>query len=639
MTQLSYISSSEIDRILNGIAHPLTRCEVFANLCRINTLYMISFAGSGHIGSSFSCLDIMSYLWLEEMNAPNEPGQLDGDLFYSSKGHDIPGFYSLLIGLKKLDFSLIHQLRRLNGLPGHPDRFTPYVITNTGSLGMGISKARGMTIAKRLNGNQGRVFVILGDGELQEGQIWESLQATANGQFGEINVIVDHNKIQSDTWVSNVNHLGDLETKFKAYGWVVARCNGHDVHALQTTFAHFQTIHDRPKILIADTIKGRGVSFMETLGHAGESAYYKFHSGAPSREHYEKAVEELIENVNQSLQKNGLESLKLETSPFPTRIQPTSPQKLVSAYTNELLSLAEKHEEIVALDADLVLDTGLIPFKNVFPQRFIECGIAEQDMVSVAGGLALMGKLPIVHSFACFLSTRPNEQIYNNSTEKTKIIYVGSLAGLLPGGPGHSHQSVRDISALSAMPELTLIEPCNETEVRAALRWAVENNTGSTYLRLVSIPCEVPYTLPKDYLLEKGKGHILTEGHDAILLTYGPVLLSEAVKASVILKERDSFGLKVVNFPWLNAVDVEWMTQLISSFQHLFVMDNHYIVGGFGSFLASALSDIPDLPRMHLMGVKSIPCCGQNAEVLVAHELDASNIVEAIRSLLINQPS
>ena len=113
----------------------------------------------------------------------------------------------------------------------------------------------------------------------------------------------------------------------------------------------------------------------------------------------------------------------------------------------------------MALDADLMLDCGLIPFRDKFPERFIECGIAEQDMLSMASGLALRGMLPVVHSFACFLSTRPNEHFYNNATEKTKIIYVGSLAGLLPSGPGHSHQSVRDISILSSVPDLVLMNP------------------------------------------------------------------------------------------------------------------------------------------------------------------------------------
>ena len=164
------------------------------------------------------------------------------------------------------------------------------------------------------------------------------------------------------------------------------------------------------------------------------------------------------------------------------------------------------------LDGDLMVDCGTLPFRGEFPERFIECGIAEQDMVSQAGTLALKGKLPIVHSFACFLSTRPNEQIYNNATERSKVIYHASLAGLLPAGPGHSHQSVRDISAVGSVPGLVLIQPGNEEETRLALRWAVEENPDSTYLRLTSVPCAIPYSLPDGYRLEPGRGAVLRDG-------------------------------------------------------------------------------------------------------------------------------
>ena len=155
---------------------------------------------------------------------------------------------------------------------------------------------------------------------------------------------------------------------------------------------------------------------------------------------------------------------------------------MIPAYTNALLDQARKNSKIVALDADLILDTGLIPFQKEFPDRFLECGIAEQDMVSQAGGIALQGLLPIVHSFACFLSSRPNEQIYNNATEGKKIIYVGSLAGLLPAGPGHSHQGVRDIASILGIPNMTIIEPINAKQLALALNWAVNDNQESVYM-------------------------------------------------------------------------------------------------------------------------------------------------------------
>src|SRR5262249_26320778 len=162
-------------------------------------------------------------------------------------------------------------------------------------------------------------------------------------------------------------------------------------------------------------------------------------------------------------------------------------------------------------DADLLSDCGIEAFKAELPDRFIECGIAEQHMVSAAGGMALNGLLPVVHSFACFLSTRANEHIYNNATERTKIIYTPTLAG---GGPGPSHQSVRDISAIGSVPGLVAIEPCSEREARLAIRWAVEEHAHSTYLRFVNVPLDLPYTLPASYTLEVGRGVTLRDGVD-----------------------------------------------------------------------------------------------------------------------------
>src|SRR5436305_76084 len=190
-------------------------------------------------------------------------------------------------------------------------------------------------------------------------------------------------------------------------------------------------------------------------------------------------------------------------------VSPSSPEKLVLAYGDELLQMARTREDIVVLDADLLSDCGIEAFKAELPERFIECGIAEQHMVSAAGGLALRGMLPVVHSFACFLSTRANEHIYNNATERRKIIYTATLAGVVPGGPGHSHQSVRDISAIGSIPGLTAIEPCPERDARLAIRCAVETNPQSTYLRFVNVPMDLPYALPSTYALQVGKGVVL----------------------------------------------------------------------------------------------------------------------------------
>src|ERR1700761_533395 len=178
---LYYVPPRVFDRVRSLPVSAHERAQLFAELCRINVLYMIARAGSGHIGSSFSSLEIMSWLFLEELDAlaPNRRGSL----YFSSKGHDAPAVYAIAIALGSLPESHLHNLRRLGGLPGHPDVGTPGIVTNTGSLGMGISKAKGMIHAHRARGESRRVFVLTGDGELQEGQIWESLASAVHSQM------------------------------------------------------------------------------------------------------------------------------------------------------------------------------------------------------------------------------------------------------------------------------------------------------------------------------------------------------------------------------------------------------------------------------------------------------------------------
>ena len=620
---LYYIPYSEFLRVRELDLPSEQRVAIFADMCRLNALYMIARAGSGHIGSSFSSLDIISWLLLEEMT--------EEDVFFSSKGHDAPGYYAALIGMGRIKFDLIHKLRKIGGLPGHPDIATQGIVTNTGSLGMGISKAKGMVFANRLAKKSGRVFVLTGDGELQEGQFWESLVSAVNYGLHEITAIIDHNKLQSDTFVKNVSDLGDLEAKLLAFGWHVERCDGNNVAAFSTALSSCKN-EIRPRIIIADTIKGKGVSFMEHTSMDSDVAMYRFHSGAPDADSYRLATQEIISRLEQRTSGAGLITLSYETIERERTLPPpASAQRLIPAYTRALLEQAKKHPNLVALDADLILDTGLIPFRDQFPTRFFECGIAEQDMVSVAGGMALNGLLPVVHSFACFLSARPNEQIYNNATEKTKIIYVGSLAGVLPGGPGHSHQAVRDISTLAAMPGMTLLEPSCEAEVGLLFDWCINMAPGSCYLRLVSLPWEIPYRLPQGYQSKLGHGITLVEGTDVVVISYGPVLLSAAVQAANILVKEMGISIKVTNLPWLNYVDSNWLISEIGSCKRVLCLDNHYTIGGqadavmrvtrkFGS------NDI----KVICHGINDIPPSGTNSEVLGKTHLDANGIMSVI---------
>lgn len=624
MPSFSYLPKTAFAAAATAGTTPELRLSLLAAMLRLNTLYMIQKAGSGHIGSSFSCLDLLACLHYSEL----DPAA--GDLCFSSKGHDVPALYALLIARGVLPEEKLHGLRRLHGLPGHPDVATPGIVTNTGSLGMGISKAKGMILAHRLNGTGGRVFVITGDGELQEGQFWESLQPAANRQLGELTVIIDHNKIQSDTFVEEVSSLGDLPARLASHGWHVARVNGHDPAALLNLFAQLRAVPDRPKIVIADTIKGRGISFAEKHQRG---SFYRYHSGSLPDDASAAAGTELTAAVSALWTQAGLAGAPpFVAGEVPAKSgPPPRAQALVRAYGEELLRLGQEFPQLVALDADLVVDTGLVPFRNAFPERYLECGIAEQDMVSTAGGLALAGKLPAVHSFACFLTPRANEQFYNNASERTRIVYAGSLAGLLPATPGHSHQSLRDIALLGNLPGLTLVQPGTETETRQLLRWAVAENPGSTYLRLCSVPVELPFAEAAEPLLP-GRGRVLLEGRDGVVVTYGPVLLAECYRALSALAAAGGPRLTLVNLPWLNRVDLPWLGRLLADAPFFCTVDDHYLHGGQGQFLMSHLPLLGCRATGLQLGLTDLPVCGQAGEALAAHSLDAASLQARLRA-------
>jgi transketolase len=624
--ELQFVPVTEFERLRAAPGSPVAKARAFAALARINALSMIAGAWSGHIGTSFSSLEWMSWLLLNEMRDLDK-GPENCDIFFSSKGHDAPALYAVLIGLGLLPADLLYRLRRLHGLPGHPHIETPYIQANTGSLGMGISKAKGMALANRLTGKPRRIFVLTGDGELQEGQLWESLASAANRGLSEIVVVVDHNKIQSDTWVSRVSDLGDVEAKFHAFGWHVSRCDGHDVAAIQGVMRSLDAVTDRPKVIVADTVKGRGVDFME--GPAlKEGDLYGYHSGAPSEPNYLAGLSQLLASASAAMGELGLGALKTEPVVRNPRREPRQTDNLVAAYERALVAEGEKRAKLMVLDADLIKDCGLVSFARRFPERFVECGIAEQDMVSMAGGMARRGALPIVHSFACFLAARPNEQIYNQCSERSKVVYVASLAGLLPGGPGHSHQSVRDISALAAVPHLVMAEPTVEAEVGPLYQHLLDAQE-SAYLRLVSVKWPMPFTCPAGHVPRVGQGWVAREGGDALIVGYGPWMLANAFQAAEDLQQRTGVAARVVALPWLNRIDSVWLRDTIGPRRAVVTLDNHYTHGGQGDMVAAAIAELAIEPAVHVtrIGVDELPECGTNDEVLAYHRLDVAGLV------------
>lgn len=311
MTKLLFIDNKEFNKILKLKINKFKKAEILATICRLNILSSIMKAGSGHLGTSLSAIDLFIWIKIFRFKTPkNLIKNANRNIFFSSKGHDAPALYSVLYALNIINFKKILKLRRLGGLDGHPDVSIPGIEANTGSLGMGISKAKGFLWAKRYLKKKGNVIVLIGDGEFQEGQIFESLQTAAHQKLNDLIVIMDHNKIQSSQYVKKIIDLLDLKKKIESFGWYVERCNGHNFRDIDNSIKKILKINNKPKFLIADTIKGKGVNFMEHTKVMKSNNIYSWHSGAPDEENFLKAQSILIKKIQFMLKKLNISNLK-----------------------------------------------------------------------------------------------------------------------------------------------------------------------------------------------------------------------------------------------------------------------------------------------------------------------------------------
>jgi transketolase len=360
---------------------------------------------------------------------------------------------------------------------------------------------------------------------------------------------------------------------------------------------------------------------------------YRWHAGAPDDESFERARDELLARIGLvELEpvppvEDELPAPALEAEPVSgagTRVT-ASREYVVEAYGEALVELAARNPDLVVLDADLASDCRVRAFEEAYPERFLECGIAEQDMVSVAGGLARHGLVPVVNSFASFLASRANEQIYNNASEGSKVIYALHYAGLIPAGPGMSHQSLRDVSLLAALPSMTIVQPANADETKALVAWAVEEAEGSVAIRLAIGPSPRRIDLPADYRLAPGRGTVLREGDDALVFAYGPVMLHEVLTAAELLVEH-GHEVAVVGLPWLNRFDREWLEEITATAAPIVVVEDHAPVGALGDALRRELRG----REVTVCGVEGWPAFGTPPEALRAHGLDAASLAGRI---------
>ena len=469
-----------------------------ANLMRGYDLVALCAAGSGHSGSTLSIMDIAAALYLHVADHdPKNPIWPDRDRIVWSAGHKAPALYVALgfAGFCPLDD--VVTLRKLySPFQGHPHWLRlPGVEVSSGSLGQGLSVAVGMALAARIDGKQHKIFCLMGDGEQQEGQVWEAAMEAGHYHLDNIIAVIDCNRLQIDGWVKDVMQVEPLAEKYASFGWEVLRTNGHDMEQLVDAFQKASATVGKPTVILADTIKGKGVSFMENQPG--------WHGKAPNREELTAALSELglaeripverlldkAKNYQAEMDRKLAAKMPKFSRDYWWNAGDTMKVKMEPTRKGFGKSLADNggDERVVCLGLDISGSITIADFYAGKPERadrWISMGIAEQSATAAAAGLAREGKLPVLGSYATFSARATSIRFaspvcYGNFN----VLIAGAHAGVSVGADGATHQALEDLFAMQGMPNMSVVVPCDAIETRKATEYLLLKHVGPKYIR------------------------------------------------------------------------------------------------------------------------------------------------------------
>ena len=643
LNDLGYVKREtfiELEKLINNKSKKADLyLSCIAKLIRFNTLLSVARAGTGHLGASLSMIELLTEIYFRsfEFN-PQKRDSGDRDIFILSKGHGAPGLYAALAAKGFFETSKLNRLRRIGGLAGHCDLVTPGIEANTGSLAMGLSKAVGFDLAKKRFGLAGRVIVVVGDGELQEGQCWEAFLSAASFKLDNLYIIIDDNRVQTDLETKNIVSYGDLDSAWTKMGFTLIRGEGRQIKKIHRVLSKLKKARGQPKLFHCLTLKGQGISYMEypnILKNRGDK--YIWHNKAPNALQLKDAFTEIFSQVAKPLHDLnfswdlGRSLTNIPIGPMQVGIEGES---LVAGFAEYLKDKAKTNKKIVVFDADLEEDCGFIPFHQLYPKRFFEMGIMEQHLASTACSFARLGFHPVIATYAAFLTARANEQLYNLASEKVPALIVGNMAGILPATPGKSHQAFRDISLMKNIPGIFMYQPATAEEVKHILERYFAGELGKLlYLRL-SMATSAKKIFPADKKLQPGVSQILRSGQDAVILGIGPVILGESLAAADSLKDK-KISVEVRNHPWLTVFDKKQFKALAGRSIPLLIIEDHYKQGGFGESLLSFLSlNNIQFKKIKHLALNDFPATGFRQEALEAFCLDRKTISSQVENLI-----
>ena len=617
---LDAIADKYQNYISQSYAAPL---QVMARKLRKEVIRMTSEAGSGHPTSCMSCADIVSALFFHEMRwDPGEPRARDVDTFVLSKGHAAPILWAALSEAGAITENPLSLRKIDSSLEGHPTPSNPWVKVATGSLGQGLAAANGIAMANRMDNIHARVFCLLGDGECSEGSVWEAAQFAALNNLSNLVAIVDVNALGQSGFTPYRHQISVYAERFAAFGWHTIEIDGHDMHAVLD--ALYRARREGPTAIVARTSKGKGVSFLE--GKLG------YHGKALDEEQMQRALDELGDpEVHLQVEPRHVESWIPRRASRDTRIAVSyDPGVTVStreAFGNALRKLGESNPDIVVLDGDVKNSTYTKVFGDAFPDRFIECYIAEQNMAGTALGLAASGKIPCAATFACFLSRAYDFIRMAGHSRPDHMIFCGSHAGVSIGEDGPSQMGLEDMAMFRAVYGSTILYPSDAVSAERVTELAMQTE-GIVYIRTTRPKTPVIYD--NDETFSVGGSRVLRSSiNDRFTIVAAGITLHEALAAYEML-QLDGISVRVIDAYSVKPLDVETLTRAARETQAVISVEDHWINGGLGDTVAVHIGDLVPVIRL---GVHKEPHSGTRKQLLHIHGIDRDAIRDQVLAM------
>jgi len=600
-----------------------------ANQLRIHSISSTTAAGSGHPTSCCSMADLMAALFFGHMryDAKN-PKYHNNDRFVLSKGHAAPILYAAWAEAGLFPVEELQKLRRIDSdLEGHPTPRLPFADVATGSLGQGLGVGVGIALAGRLDKLDYNTYVLLGDGEIAEGAVWEAASLAGIYKLKNLIAIVDANRLGQSQATAFGHETTVYVNRFKAFGWRVEEVDGHDIEEILEVLSGVG-INDQPLAIIAKTYKGGGVSFLQDKDG--------WHGKPLNKEEAAKAIAELQPTAKSA---SGVAIPTPSALPAPANATPSSYPPINyklgdliatrEAYGTALVRIGEADQRIVAMDGDTKNSTYAEKFFKKFPERFTECFIAEQNLVAVAVGFGTRGKVPFASTFATFF-TRAFDHIRVAGISMANLKLVGSHVGVSIGEDGPSQMALEDLAMMRAVAGSVVLYPSDAVSAEKLLE-VMASTRGIFFLR-TSRP-KTPVIYGNDEKFPIGGANVVRQNAgDKVTVVGAGVTLHEAIKAADALA-KEGIGITVVDAYSIKPIGKDVIKAAAAKTNNLVVtVEEHYADGGLGDAVAGELSS--EGVKVHKLAVRELPRSGKAEELLAKFGIDAAAIAKKVKSLV-----